>query len=222
MATPSSNRFGTSMTNHVDRRIPRNSAALSRSIEIVVNGIAVGYIKKFTMNEGRKITDVREIGNEDLVELAPGGPENLTLDVERTMLYASRLQTIFDDESGNHGNKITGIQSLMDFNYPFNVFVLMRTLPVDSPQISPSAGEIDSEVKVTQFTTGGKASDFESTESNPAFGSVIIMDHFHECYFEKVSYTINAEADFVIAETGTIRYTWRTGSPMTRRLDIAR
>jgi hypothetical protein len=173
------------------------------------------------MTEDRKITEVREIGNENLVELAPGGNENLKIEVTRVMLMASRLQSIFDDEEGKHGNAINGIQSLLDFNYPFDIFVLMRTLPIGNPEIDASACERDDQVKPGSYTSTGVTNDFSGTEPPTSFGSVIIMDHFHECWFSHVDYEIKAaDADMVITESGTINYTWRTGTPMTQRKDL--
>ena len=220
---PSASRIGNTISNHINRRIPRNAAALSRSIEIVTNNVAIGYIQKLTPKEGRSLWDCREIGNEEIVEITPGGPQGLSIDVDRVLLYTSRIQGIFDDMGGQQqGADIgRGVQSLMDYNYPFDIMVLMRVLPggVTNEQavISPDEGEDDANVKVTDYPGGSDtftSSTIYGANANKAGSTIVLLDHFHECWFENVSYTVNAGPEFQIIESATVRYTWRTGSPL--------
>ena len=228
MVQPRANRIGDTISEKVPRRIPRNSVALMRSIEIVTNNIVVGYVQRMTPTEGRALWDCREIGNEDLVEITPGGPQNMTIEIERALLYTSRMQSIFDDLGGNQqggvggggaGGTNPGVTSLMDYNYPFDVLVLMRLVPgiTEGSAVTPEKGDIDGLVKIknysdsVQMTTGG----FLGANSKTGFNDTpIVLDHFHECWFERVAYTLQAQAEFQVIETGTIRYTWRTGTPM--------
>lgn len=199
----SSNRVGNRLSSHVNRRIPRNSAALSRSIEIVVAGLVVGYVQSLNASEGRTIEDIREIGNEDIVELAPGGPTGLTLTLSRVMLYHSRLHQVMD-EFGDHGNYMTGIRSLMDFNVPFDVVVMMRRNTVDDV----TKGSFDDAL----ITAPGNLT--ETRERAGSDQELVIMDHFHECYPEKNDYKVDATDKFTITENLNCKYTWRTGSPL--------
>jgi len=213
MPTVSSNRIGNVLTNHVDRSIPRNSSALMRSIELVVGGQVIGYAQDISPTEGRKLDDIREIGNEDIVEIAPGGPENLTMTVERVMLYHSRLMQVFDDIPNGHGNANDGIRSLMDYNYPFDVIVMMRRNT-----------ELSTEGAITRLGGGGLTLQVDSQvslrgvdESSSVASSnqqIVIIDHYHECWWQDIKYAVKADASFKIVENGTIRYTWRTGQPL--------
>lgn len=214
MPSVSSNRKGDRLTNHVDRSIPRNSAALMRSIELVVGGQVIGYVQEIAPAEQRELTDIREIGNEDIVEIAPGGPKGLTMTVSRVLLYHSRMMQVFDDIPNGHGNAINGIRSLMDYNYPFDVIVLMRRnieMSVEGSirRLSGVGGDtldLDSEVSLKGVSEGGGVA-----SSN---AQIVIVDHFHECWFQDVKYDVKAKEDFTIVESGTIRYTWRTGQPL--------
>jgi len=199
----SSNRRGNSISTHVNRRIPRNSAALSRSVEIIVAGIVVGYVQNMDANEGRELTDIREVGNEEVVEIAPGGPKDQTLALQRVMLYHSRLHQIMD-EFGNHGNFNVGIRSLMDFNVPLDVVVMIRRNTEDNV----TAGSYDSDL----LTGPGNL-----TETKVEAGQtqeLVVLDWFHECWPESNKYTVKAEPNFTIMENLNLRYTWRTGSPL--------
>ena len=201
MSYNTASRLGTNISSHSNRRIPRISSTLMRSIEIMVNGQVIGFLKNFNPSEGRKITEVREIGNEDMVELAPGGPENMTIQAQRALLNYSKIQQVFDDFGGGHSNKVDGIRSLMDANYPFDVIVLKRR-HLDQPAGDPLDDDI---------SQGGQVTGIE-IDSAIDLKPLIIMDWFHECWMSSYKYTVQAQSDFVIAEDITINYTWRTGS----------
>ena len=198
MPEVSSNRLGDKLSDHVTRRIPKVSSMLTRSIEIVVGGSVIGYIQNFNPNEGREVTDVREIGNEDIVELAPGGLTNNTISVNRMMLNYSKIQQVMDDFGGQHGNAVDGMRSLMDFNYPFDIIVLARR-----HNDTVNGDPLDDNVPVpTELQSG--------LDKSP----VIILDWYHECWFQTVSYALTQGAQFTIVENSTVKYTWRTGSFM--------
>jgi len=175
-----------------------------RSIEVVCAGSVIGYVQKINPQEDRKVWQCREIGNEDLAELVPGGPDNMKITMDRVMLYQSRLQQILDDWGGNHGNARTGIRSLMDYNMPFDVMVLMRRHNATSTGGDFLTGDpLDSGI-------GGNINEIDG--GNPS--TVFILDWFHECWMTNISYTVEAKADFQIIESCSVEYTWRTGSEL--------
>ena len=207
MPLVSSNRIGNRLSDHVNRKIPKNSVALMRSIEVVCAGQVIGYIQNIKPSEDRAMFLCREVGNEDPAELVPGGPDNLSITVQRMLLYRSRMMNIFDDFAGLHGNQFQGIRSLMDFNAPFDVMVLMRRHYIEGEGMASLDGggdQLDHEITGAIETASGEVA-----------APVVILDLFHECWFSSVSYSVDAaRAEFQIVEDATIKYTWRTGSPL--------
>ena len=200
----SSSRVGDRLSNHVNRRIPKNSVALMRSIEVVCGGQVIGYIQNITMSESRNVWECREVGNEDLAELTPGGPEQMTINMKRMLLYHSRIINILDDFGGLHGNERPGLRTLMDANVPFDILILMRRHSKENINPESATDPLDDQVTMP----GGEQADGRSQDP------VVILDWFHECWLTKSSYQVEAKAEFQIIEDADIKYTWRSGSPL--------
>ena len=134
MPSIASNRNGLALSKHNIRTLPKNSVSLSRAINVVVNGKTIGYIQSLVPTEGRHVHKVYELGHLDMVELVPGAMNENTLQVQRMLLYHSRMVEVLDGKQGDQGNKIEKYPvSLLDFNYPFDIEIYLLR-PDENPE----------------------------------------------------------------------------------------
>jgi len=195
MPIPISNVEGFNISNKVTRGLPGNSSALTQSINIMVNGKVIGYIQNFAPEEGRNMARTWELGNEDVVELVPGGMSDNNIRVERVLLYYSRLIEVFDQTNGEQGNDVSPLQpypvSIMDYNFPFDIYIYLKRFK-----------------DTARKSSGSKDED--------AFENVL-FEAYIGCWFVKYSYEIKADATFRLIEQATIQYTYKTGTSLLKK-----
>jgi hypothetical protein len=73
-------------------RAPSTQTAVYYSYDILVNGIKVGILQRFSPTTDRALDRIREIANSDVdtIEIVPGRSER-TVDVERFETYSKNL-----------------------------------------------------------------------------------------------------------------------------------
>ena len=187
MAVPRSSPDGLVLSTKVARDSTRTSIILSRSINIVVNGKTIGYIQSFHPTEGRQTTKTWELGNEDIVEIVPGGmTEDSSIIIQRALLYQSRMLEVFDSKNGEQMNDLQPYPvSVMDYNYPFDIHVLLHRLQSKEPK---------SEVDIFEM-------------------EAYIGCWFTKIDYEVKA----TDADLKIIENATVQYTYKRGTSLLKR-----
>ena len=199
---PTASPDGDGLTDHRPRSTAASHAVLTPSVRILATAEGtsrvVGYIQEFQPTESRHMNRVYEMGNEDCVEIVPGAMNEGSISVKRVLLYHARLLEIFDANQGSQNNAIGGANppgdkvfpvSLLDYNNPFTVQVVLKTV---------------------YFANGMD----ESKEGN---FQKIVMEEYRGCWFSQLSYEVKASTDFYIFESGTIQYTYKVGNPLYAR-----
>lgn len=73
----------------------RTGTAVSTNIIIEVNGVAVGAVKSFSINEARTITQIDEVGTDGHIDSVPSKSVNITGSCQRTRFDNLRMAPAF-------------------------------------------------------------------------------------------------------------------------------
>jgi len=179
------------------------NASLAPNIVVVVGTNVVGYIQQLVEAQSRPANPTYEVGSMGIVELIPGQPAPVTLNITKLAVYGQNLiqafmqytnadETVATPEVVSSGGGLASVSSSSVRAWA-NAYVQGKSLTNISAIQVLSDAPVGIVIKVEEHAPDGLG---------------LMTTTYHDCFFTTYGKTVAASGNLTITETATLTCRW--------------